>query len=1121
MSQGSQQTPAAAPVAAPPQPKAQPSERLFEQETATQEAADGRPFSRLGNPMADLHRSFGNQAVARMAGSTLTVARRSVMPKLRINAPNDVFEQEADRVAEAVMSADAMGSPSDAGTATDAAQRKPLDGPLPIQRKCSACDAEQKRELQRKPMPMAGGRAVMRKCSECEKKEQEVQRKAIAGSVPATTFAPQIQRTTEVDDEAGLAKKIGIGHEEETGIVATKRDGEAETTPSFEAQLAGSHGGGAPMPSDVRGFFEDRMGTDFSGVRFHTDSRAANMAGQINARAFTYGSDIYFGSGQFSPSTHDGRRLMAHELTHTVQQAGAAPSAAASSIQRDPPKDKKKEEEEYKTFKIDITSRDYNNAKHYLVTSISQIFSLSEEEAAAYIQLHGLVWEDKTYGGPPAGEKTGYVSLPARLISARQSDIDALKKKPGGIVQEAYEQRQKSGSKGAGMGGPEPGLGVRPMEFTPGMGAVQVEKGTELRSDPAKAGGTTIPFSTMLVVVKEVGDYYFVSMEDGQFGYVLKKHVDMRVPEPKARLHWIKSGETATHIVKKYYGDFNTWGADQRLYVLALLYVNRAAGRDDAIKGHDYETAYTYANKALWVPSKEFTLYLRDRKDISSGSLSYDVYQAFLDVTVGPPVFLAGLIHGALESLWDALVGIVELIGMAWDLLKAIFQGTLGSKASELWDQIKNMDVAKLIEHGIDVLDKKWNDPSLFKRWHYRGWLVGYILMEVVTLFFTEGLIAGVKVVANSAKIAKFVEAIPVLKEVVNLAKTLKAEGKAAKFIDALKADKTVASALEKLHKLRTWAQKTLELPLEILQDIAVEGIERLQKLSAWATERLRALVRRGDWKLVRECLGCHSPCKVDIEEILKYLEKVGKEGKLGTELATKEQVLAALPKVFDTTKIADYLDSHPALMALIKEAKLTDQDFVPLVKQLEAASKMSKADSYNSFTLYLTRIIPAKTGPDVERFNLVIEAMMKADPRQGSALKGSMFENFSKMHVQGLEGLSTQVPFKVPPPANKTAREADFWNSSTGALWDTKHSPAPPKEQFEDYVRLLGTTQNGGEVKSINYLFANKAWAEEWARLNPDKLKKAGVNVYYLENTSTAIGDTTKLLPKQLPVPP
>ena len=78
---------------------------------------------------------------------------------------------------------------------------------------------------------------------------------------------------------------------------------------------------------------ESRFGSDFSGVRVHTDSRAVGAAGTLNAQAFTRGQDIYFGDGRYQPDTPSGQRLLAHELTHVVQQEAAPPQQARTQAQ--------------------------------------------------------------------------------------------------------------------------------------------------------------------------------------------------------------------------------------------------------------------------------------------------------------------------------------------------------------------------------------------------------------------------------------------------------------------------------------------------------------------------------------------------------------------------------------------------------------------------------------------------------------------------------------------------------------------------------------------------------------------------------------------------------------------
>lgn len=79
--------------------------------------------------------------------------------------------------------------------------------------------------------------------------------------------------------------------------------------------------GGQALDSDTRTFMESRFGHDFSQVRVHTDDQAAASAEAINANAYTVGPDIVFGAGQYTPGTSEGQHLLAHELTHVVQQS--------------------------------------------------------------------------------------------------------------------------------------------------------------------------------------------------------------------------------------------------------------------------------------------------------------------------------------------------------------------------------------------------------------------------------------------------------------------------------------------------------------------------------------------------------------------------------------------------------------------------------------------------------------------------------------------------------------------------------------------------------------------------------------------------------------------------------
>ncbi|NIM18404.1 MAG: DUF4157 domain-containing protein [Candidatus Aminicenantes bacterium] len=204
-------------------------------------------------------RNLGNQAVQRLMESG------ALQAKLTIGQPNDKYEQEADRVADQV-----MRMPEPNGSLVNGHSSL-------VQRQST--------------------------CPECmEEEEGTIQTKPIAEQI-----TPLVKRQVE---------------EEEEEFIQTKEEGGTtpEVTLGMESRIQSLMGGGQPLPGSTRTFFEPRFGADFSQVRAHTDSGAVKLAHSVNARAFTRGNDIVFDSGQYAPSTMAGRRLLAHELVHVIQQ---------------------------------------------------------------------------------------------------------------------------------------------------------------------------------------------------------------------------------------------------------------------------------------------------------------------------------------------------------------------------------------------------------------------------------------------------------------------------------------------------------------------------------------------------------------------------------------------------------------------------------------------------------------------------------------------------------------------------------------------------------------------------------------------------------------------------------
>ena len=106
--------------------------------------------------------------------------------------------------------------------------------------------------------------------------------------------------------------------------------GGSEVAGDVESALASTRGGGRPLPPDVASSMGSAMGADLSGVRVHDNARADQLSRSVQAVAFTQGSNVYFSSGSYSPSTSSGQHLLAHELAHVVEGPSGGSGGALS-----------------------------------------------------------------------------------------------------------------------------------------------------------------------------------------------------------------------------------------------------------------------------------------------------------------------------------------------------------------------------------------------------------------------------------------------------------------------------------------------------------------------------------------------------------------------------------------------------------------------------------------------------------------------------------------------------------------------------------------------------------------------------------------------------------------------
>ncbi|MEH2372452.1 eCIS core domain-containing protein [Nostoc sp.] len=200
-----------------------------------------------------------------------TTQPQPIQAKLRIGAVGDKYEQEADRVASQVV--------------------QQINTP-------SAAQSTQRKSLQRQ-----------------DAKEEEIQTKPSISILQRSPLPTQVQLEAVPEDEKLQAKSIIQGRDAR---------GAGEVSKDVESAINSARGSGQALDAGLQRSIGWAMGADFSGVKVHTDSQADQLNQSIQAKAFTTGQDVFFRQGEYNPGSRGGQELIAHELTHVVQQHGGA-----------------------------------------------------------------------------------------------------------------------------------------------------------------------------------------------------------------------------------------------------------------------------------------------------------------------------------------------------------------------------------------------------------------------------------------------------------------------------------------------------------------------------------------------------------------------------------------------------------------------------------------------------------------------------------------------------------------------------------------------------------------------------------------------------------------------------
>lgn len=208
--------------------------------------------------------------------------------------------------------------------------------PQPVQRKCAECEKEDK-QLQREPEKKEEEKEVQR--AEDKKEDEKVMRAGDKNEEETVQREPEkkeeeqaqrtedkkeeeekVMRAEDKKEEEQIQKAEDDKKEEDKTVQKKQNNGKASGTAGTASYVSTLSGKGQALPAAANYFFSSKMGYDFSDVKIHNDKTAAESARNINAKAYTVGNNVVFNEGQYNTTSGEGRHLLAHELTHVIQQ---------------------------------------------------------------------------------------------------------------------------------------------------------------------------------------------------------------------------------------------------------------------------------------------------------------------------------------------------------------------------------------------------------------------------------------------------------------------------------------------------------------------------------------------------------------------------------------------------------------------------------------------------------------------------------------------------------------------------------------------------------------------------------------------------------------------------------
>ncbi|EDZ67240.1 hypothetical protein NOC27_567 [Nitrosococcus oceani AFC27] len=627
---------------------------------------------------------------------------------------------------------------------------------------------------------------------------------------------------------------------------------------------------GRPLESTLRQDMGQRFGYDFSRVRVHTSRAAEQSARDVNAHAYTVGQNIVFGAGQFAPRTQEGRRLLAHELAHVVQQSDAGELHAGKSSKKCS-----------LSLSADCSvARKPRTGATGALPSVVQAMAREEARSVlvAYVTVAGV---DDALAAMNAIQETldmpftmENASMRLQLLTAAFSLLDeedaaiVLKAltKPVGAEQKHLHER---------FGRLDSDFRRLLLDILRERAAAKPAPEPEQAEEPAAVAPTAT----------------WVELHSGVFAYV---------PNRGKTLKHVAAYVSGHPNVPEALGQLNdlpltTPIPEGQSVIIPIEFIDRPKAfqeMPEAVRSRIISMRKARAQQERYLRFVQ----VKSGHPLGPGASGlFPVTMALTEAAIESIVsalksliekvgyaiaFAGGVIHGFLKSIWDAVSGIAKLI---YDVLKSIISLELISDVKKLVSSIKKLSWDKITD-AVGEWAAGWVEKLQSKNplvaGHAHGYLTGYVMAEAAMFLLTGGQIAALKGSIWTSKLGQVVKTSRVFKTLetaVAKAKILRAGSpKFNKAVDTLRQSRlgTAIKAAEVTGAAVVWtADKVaavLRLPSSIAGYVVEKAVAHAKQLEPFF-ERIGELSERAK----RWLFGCRSPCEWEAGVVANTMQRL------------------------------------------------------------------------------------------------------------------------------------------------------------------------------------------------------------------------------------------------------